>query len=1477
MESIKKDTRKKIDDNLGIKQKRCAKGTRRNKRGDCVKWAKPIESFTSVTDSRSEATPRPVVQEPVGLQEPGGVQEPAGVQEPEAELESVTPVKNFLQSIQDAVGLTTGQETTGQETTNEPIIPVEVPVSSIQIANTPSLNPILKKKKRKIVIESPVKESEKESVKESVKESEKESGKDSGKESEKESDKEQEQEQEQEQEPDLPDTIPSDFKLEDTIGHLPADSNKYLLEKEKIENTYNEKNTDYDFLYPDLNDPNFNIKIAKRKEFNDTKYDGAIKYIKDHADMMCNAEFELMPHQIFVKNFLSFQTPYNSLLLYHGLGSGKTCSAIGIAEETRSYMKQMGIKQRIIVVASPNVQDNFRLQLFDEKKLKLEGNVWNIQSCIGNSLLREINPTSVNSLTKDKIVSNIKSIINNYYVFMGYVEFANYISKKTAVSAESGYSDQERRKMRATNIKKVFNNRLIIIDEVHNIRISDENKHKRIALQLFELAKHADNLRFLFLSATPMYNSYKEIIWLINLMNLNDGRAQIEITDVFDKNGQFIEPIKRSEKGTAPLIEGGKALLQRKLTGYVSYIRGENPYTFPYRIYPNTFAPEHTFVPVDEENETIKSSYPTIQLNNKPIDEPLKYINVYTSEIGEYQEAGYSYIVNSMRNKSKQNQNGNGETTMPTFDNMDSFGYTMLQSPLEALNIVYPNDALDKISQDVAVIPGEVMDESFFEGSREIIAEMTGKQGLQNVMSSTDHSMKKPPQRYNFDYLPRVLEKYGRIFSQEHLHKYSSKIANIINIIKKSKGIVMIYSQYIDGGVVPIALALEEMGFLRYGSASYTKSLFKKTPTELLDSVKMLPKSQVDENEFKQARYMMITGDKSFSPNNASDIKFATDRDNKDGHNVKVILISKAGAEGLDFKCIRQIHIMEPWYNMNRIEQIIGRGVRNLSHCYLPFEQRNVELYLHSTVMNKHASEECADLYVYRLAEKKAVQIGRVTRLIKETAVDCLLNIQQSNFTIEKINELAANQNIKIELSSGDTVIYKIGDKKYTDICDYMDNCDLKCSPSTDIGEDDIVKDTYNNEYIGMNNTRIMERIRQLFKDRHFYKREHIINAINIVKQYPIEQIYYALSQFVKNRSELLVDKYGRSGYLIDKYFKDEEDKESAYYVFQPVEITDTNASIYDRSVPVEYKRHTLLLELPKELPKTEAEQMASRRIVNVGDTNTEYDLAQYNLLLNEFDEYMQYIYTKRAVPAAEKDWDWYMHARRVHEHINVVYDIPVETIKQYWVYHMLDMLLLNQKMVFVRFIYSSDKWSPVSKRTEIQEIEQLVKRYFDERVMVTPKKTGVLLNKDGSWKIFVQSDDNKTVWSEGEPEDTNLFSGHILKLIVPVKKLADRVGFFSLFKHNEMAFYIKDMTKPRNSGAKSDSAGKVRIIEILNHIQSGNVYTTETTKTISQMELCIILETVMRYMTDNSKDKVWFLRPEQASLIKLKEIDLTK
>ena len=142
-----------------------------------------------------------------------------------------------------------------------------------------------------------------------------------------------------------------------------------------------------------------------------------------------NIDFELEPHQMFVRNFLSFQTPYNGLLLFHGLGTGKTCSSISVCEDMRSYYNQIGIKKKIMIVASPVVQENYKLQLFDERKLKKINGYWNINSCTGNKFIKEINPNNMKDFSKEKIIKYIKKIIpRQSYEFIGYIEFANKIN-----------------------------------------------------------------------------------------------------------------------------------------------------------------------------------------------------------------------------------------------------------------------------------------------------------------------------------------------------------------------------------------------------------------------------------------------------------------------------------------------------------------------------------------------------------------------------------------------------------------------------------------------------------------------------------------------------------------------------------------------------------------------------------------------------------------------------------------------------------------------------------------------------------------------------------------------------------------------------------------------------------------------------------------------------------------------------------------
>ena len=1167
--------------------------------------------------------------------------------------------------------------------------------------------------------------------------------------------------------------------------------NKFLLKKENLEREELIKHEDeYTYLYPDLDDPQFNVKIAERKEFNDTKYDGTIEDIKKQADILCNAEFELAPHQLFVRNFLSFQTPYNSLLLYHGLGTGKTCSAISVGEEMRDYLNQMGIVQRIIVVASPNVQENFKLQLFDERKLKEIDGLWNIRACTGNKYLKEINPMNMKGLSRAKVISQIKRIINNSYLFLGYIEFANYIAKKSTIDVD--ITDPIRYRNAVTRkLKKYFSNRLIIIDEVHNIRITDDNRNKRVAFELFKLVEHVDNLRLLLLSATPMYNSYKEVIWLLNLMNLNDRRATIEAKDVFDKEGNLLV----NKDG----VNVGEQLLKQKATGYISFVRGENPYTFPYRIFPDIFSPENTFK---------NHPYPEVQLNGRKIVQGLEHINIFLTKIGDYQSEGYNYIIDYMTKSARKIKTKTGtKKELPSFENMESFGYTMLQRPLESLNIVYPDERLNVEDIDPMLL--------------------VGKAGLNRIMTYTETI--SPPEKKNFEYKS---EKYGRIFSQDDIGKYSSKIKNICDSIYESDGITLIYSQYIDGGVVPIALALEEMGFTRYGKR--VSSLFKKPPVEAIDSATFKPRSEV-KKDFHAAKYTMITGDKALSPDNLSEVKALTDEENKNGEKIKVLIISQAGSEGLDFKNIRQVHILEPWYNMNRLEQIIGRAVRTCSHKELPFDERNVEIFLYGTLLED--AKEAADLYVYRLAELKSVQIGRVSRILKESAVDCLLNIEQVDFTVGKID-----QKVKQKLSNKMVIDYLVGDKPYSAICDYMESCSYRCSPDKDITEEDVKMDTYSESFIVMNTDKIVQRIRELFKDKFFYKKVDLIASINVLKSYPLIQINAALTQLIEDKNEYITDKYGRLGHLINL---------GEYYLFQPIELSNENISIFDRSVPIPYKREKLVYpldEASKDIVKADVieKEAATKAPQLIKELQNNYDIATSPQVIERGDD------------------NWYKYCSIAMEYLHEEEHIDRDLLHNFLITHMMESLKFSDIMVLLDYF---------NKKKKLDAFEARINKYLESRKMKAKGLTGIMIQKEGVQQLIVLRDGE---WKEAEAEDYIDLGNDIKQLIVPIKALNDIVGFMANFKKHYMVFKVKLMKRKRHKGARCDQAGKSDTLKLLNKIIGKNQFSVETTKGKNQKEFCIIQEFLLRYYDHITKDKKrWFLKPIEAVLIDLEKISL--
>ena len=110
---------------------------------------------------------------------------------------------------------------------------------------------------------------------------------------------------------------------------------------------------------------------------------------------------------------------------------------------------------------------------------------------------------------------------------------------------------------------------------------------------------------------------------------------------------------------------------------------------------------------------------------------------------------------------------------------------------------------------------------------------------------------------------------------------------------------------------------------------------------------------------------------------------------------------------------------------------MIGRAVRTCSHKQLSFKKRNVAIFLYTTYTEDDI--ENADLNLYRRSYVKMKQIGKISRVLKEHAIDCHLNIKQTNFSIEKFN-----QTVTIELSTkgAPSIEYRVGDKQFSHICD---------------------------------------------------------------------------------------------------------------------------------------------------------------------------------------------------------------------------------------------------------------------------------------------------------------------------------------------------------------------------------------------------------------------------------------------------------
>ena len=1088
-------------------------------------------------------------------------------------------------------------------------------------------------------------------------------------------------------------------------------------------------------LYPHIESPDLNKKITLKREFSTTKVKGYskddYKNIATISDKLCAAtDFELSNHQQFVRNFLSFETPYNSLLLYHGLGTGKTCSSISICEETRKYMKLMGYNKKIIVIASPVVQENYKLQLFDPRKLEKIDGYWNLKACTSNKFIEEINPMFTKDVTRSTVIKKINKIIKNWYHFMGYEKFSNYITE-VIKKANIKLTDTDLKdKSKIEIIEKEFSNRVIVIDEVHNIRTGENMK--RTSEHFLNLVKYAKNTKLILLTATPMYNDHREIVWLLNLMNLNDGRYMLKEKDLFDKKGNLL--VDKSGK------EVGKETLIQKSTGYFSYVRGNNPFIFPFHILPETSGRPESLKILNKRKDWL---YPLYQINDLKIVIPIQHLDLFITNIGgTVQEKAYNLLIEKLKKENEVLQQKN-----------EGIQYTIVDGPLQILNMVYPTEDLISNSK---IRPSS-------------IEKMYGSNGLLRLM-------KRESNKKDYQYKDSTIEKFGRIFSEEHIKKYSMKIYNILSEIKKSKGIVMIYSQFIEGGCVPIALALEEMGLTR----SNGNNLFKNKPTTKRYKFKN------NKGKVFLGEYAMITGDPTLSPNNKIELSKATSINNKYGEFVKVIIISRAGSEGLDFKNIRQIHLMEPWYNLNRTNQTIGRAVRNISHCQLPFKERNVEIFLYGTQLNDENKNEAIDLYMYRLAERKTMKINEIAKILKQNALDCVLNKNQL---------VQYEKKVEIELSSGVTIKdFDVRAKDYSFACE-IGECNYTCLLDKDGDFDETIQDksTYNDYFIVLNLEVLLKKIRFIFSNNYVLHKKQLFLLINQFKEYSNEEIYLALDILINNKNEFIKDLLGRQGKLVNI---------GDYYMYQPMEIYNKQIRLFNRKTPVEFEPDKITMSIPKTVYKKKGND---------------------NLILEEIEKLYDFLIEEGAVDIKRSTKIERKLYKKVIDYIHSQVRIDKKDMIIYIIHHYIEELPYGSKK---RILKSYKSISNV-------ELKNIINNYFrkysigkidDKNVLAIPNEANTMRQYN------FYSEESQNTWVENTTNITALTKLLINKYkvvdwknkwIIPGKEKI--IHFYNKYKNGRVVSKIKELGEKTRSSGKQCSVGqnKVKLKKIMDDFES--------------------------------------------------------
>jgi len=903
------------------------------------------------------------------------------------------------------------------------------------------------------------------------------------------------------------------------------------------------------FSYPDPDDSDFQYQIYKKREYyiNKVPFREEIKdyqQIKAYRDKECGGEkFQLHTQQSLLSNYINPNTPYRGILIFHGVGTGKTCGAFAIAENFKDMVKKYGTKIHILLTG-PLIREQWKNEL--------------VEKCAKDTYLKDFNQTIgyIDENEKNKAIKQAKVNAMQFYKIMSLRSFQKKVMGQKIIekkrddrerdSVSDSDSDSEKSsssKSKKNVTKKTYrknlegeierdiaidkieslNNTLLIIDEANNLTGNEWGESVK------KIIKNSKNLKVILLTATPMKNLGDDIIELINL--LRPENYQIERERVFNGMGHLME-----------FKPGGREYLQKMVNGYVSHYRGANPLIYA------------------EQNDMGE------------VPPTLNFTKVTRCYMKEFQLKTYKNII---------------DVSADTLDRRSQ----------SAANFVFP-----ALTQDKTKLEGVIGEE--------------GINNLRNQLKSNRQLVLNKINQYFFNgKYPNpnelIVDKEkgktigGKIFKMPHLKMFSSKFFTCLNNInetiigKRGPGTIFVYSNLVKVGIELFKEVLLQNGYLEY-SESKNYNIQDDTRDALTGKLYVEFKETDTIQDFHPATFITFTGKANDSVEDLPEAKIHVLKsvfnhiDNKEGKNIKLVLGSRVMNEGITLQNIKDVHILDVYYNFGRVYQVIGRAIRYCVHYKItneenPFPKVNVYKYVVSlpntnnsniddaeddaddTIDTLNGGEEdqvnlSAEEELYKKAELKYILVKDIERILKETSIDCPLNYHANVFPEEvekykncvvpaKYNLLTDKQKEKVTLCPAacdfQDCSYKCSNKKLND--EYYDE---KNHLYTKISKKELDYTTFTTVLKRNEVKLVKEKIKELFKYKYVYtlnEFEKIIkSAYNDEKAELFEDffIYQALNELIpldendfNNFEDTIYDKYNVPGYLIYR---------NIYYIFQP-------------------------------------------------------------------------------------------------------------------------------------------------------------------------------------------------------------------------------------------------------------------------------------------------------------------------------------